>query len=239
LAIAQAGGIAPLVELTRSGSAGAKEEAAGALWNLALNADIKMAIAQAGWNANNQAAIAQAGVIVTLVELTAAARAQVNAVGAQLYAVFYAVATLLAITMNADIRAAIEGYSNHRCNHLPWVWVWVLDVLVFWMFLLAFGLVWVCLHLACFWLLRAVNACCGCQWQRQRPLRGRDGMRPLLVPPRWRRDGMPGVARGMPDRKQGLPVNGFCVLPLLICSFDYLHWRFSWSMRTTDRPVSV
>ena len=55
-AIAAAGGIAPLVELARSGSAGAKEQAAGALWNLAHNDA-------------NQVAIAAAGGIAPLVEL--------------------------------------------------------------------------------------------------------------------------------------------------------------------------
>ena len=48
VAIAQAGGIAPLVALTRSGSAGAREQAAGALRLLAINGDTSGAIANAG-----------------------------------------------------------------------------------------------------------------------------------------------------------------------------------------------
>ena len=95
--------------------------AAWALRNLALNAD-------------NRVAIAQAGGIVPLVELTAAAGA-----------LLYAAATLWALALNADNRVAIA------CYHLP---------IVFWLFLLAYGFVWVCLLLACFWLLRAVVACC-------------------------------------------------------------------------------
>ena len=46
--IAQAGAIAPLVTLVQSGTAGQKEQAAGALRNLALNAENKVLIAQAG-----------------------------------------------------------------------------------------------------------------------------------------------------------------------------------------------
>ena len=47
VAIVAAGGIAPLVELARGGSAGAKGQAAGALASLA-HADQKVAIAEAG-----------------------------------------------------------------------------------------------------------------------------------------------------------------------------------------------
>jgi vacuolar protein 8 len=46
--IAQAGAIAPLVALVQSGTAGQKEQAAGALRNLALNDENKVLIAQAG-----------------------------------------------------------------------------------------------------------------------------------------------------------------------------------------------
>ena len=49
VAIAKAGGIAPLVALARDGSDGQKEWAARALRNLAHNADNKVAIANAGW----------------------------------------------------------------------------------------------------------------------------------------------------------------------------------------------
>jgi len=48
VAIAQAGGIAPLVALARDGTAEQKTAAAGALRNLAANADNQLAIAQAG-----------------------------------------------------------------------------------------------------------------------------------------------------------------------------------------------
>ena len=48
VAIAAAGGIAPLVEVVRSGCAGAKGDAAVALGNLALNDDNRVAIAAAG-----------------------------------------------------------------------------------------------------------------------------------------------------------------------------------------------
>jgi len=88
-AIAAAGGIPPLVALARGGSDGQKEAAAGALANLAWNADNQVAIAQAGgipplvalarggsdgqkeaaagalanlaWNADNKKAIKKAG----------------------------------------------------------------------------------------------------------------------------------------------------------------------------------
>lgn len=56
VAIVEAGGIAPLVELVRDGSEDAKEAAAWALSNLALNDD-------------NEMAIVEAGAIVPLVEL--------------------------------------------------------------------------------------------------------------------------------------------------------------------------
>ena len=46
--IVEAGGIAPLIELLHVGSEGAKEHAAGALWNLAYNDDTKAAVAEAG-----------------------------------------------------------------------------------------------------------------------------------------------------------------------------------------------
>jgi len=171
VAIARAGGIAPLVELTRSGSAAAKENAAAALWTLAVNADNSVTIAQAGGiaplveltrsgsavakekaagalltlalDADNRVAISRAGLVkftdAPLVELTAAVGAHIYDAAAAV-AVIYAAATLLAIAIYADNRAAIAGY------HLPFV---------FWLFLLASGLVWVCLLLACFWLLRA------------------------------------------------------------------------------------
>ena len=48
MAIAKAGGIAPLVALARGGTDGQKEEAARALRNLACNADNQVAIATAG-----------------------------------------------------------------------------------------------------------------------------------------------------------------------------------------------
>ena len=46
--IAQAGAIAPLVTLVQSGTDGQKEQAAGALRILALNAENMVLIAQAG-----------------------------------------------------------------------------------------------------------------------------------------------------------------------------------------------
>ena len=46
--IVQAGAIAPLVTLVQSGTDGQKEHAAGALANLALNAEHQVLIAQAG-----------------------------------------------------------------------------------------------------------------------------------------------------------------------------------------------
>ena len=50
MAIAKAGGIAPLVELARSGAAGAKERAAGALRRLAdNNADNEEAMRRLGY----------------------------------------------------------------------------------------------------------------------------------------------------------------------------------------------
>ena len=57
VAIAEAGGIAPLVELVRGGSAGAKQQAAGALRNLASE------------NAANTAAIAAEGGVAPLEQL--------------------------------------------------------------------------------------------------------------------------------------------------------------------------
>ena len=48
MAIAAAGGIPPLVALVRDGDAGGKEQAAGALRSLAVNADNQVAIARAG-----------------------------------------------------------------------------------------------------------------------------------------------------------------------------------------------
>ena len=48
MAIAQAGGIAPLVALARDGTDGQKQWAAAALWNLAVNDDNQVAIARAG-----------------------------------------------------------------------------------------------------------------------------------------------------------------------------------------------
>ena len=96
-AIAQAGGIAPLVALVQSGTDGQKDTAAGALWNLSFAAGNKVAIAQAGGiaplvtllqrgtdgqkesaagalatlalHAENQVLIAQAGAIAPLVTL--------------------------------------------------------------------------------------------------------------------------------------------------------------------------
>ena len=69
--IVEAGGIAPLIELLHVGSEGAKEHAAGALWNLAYNDDTK-------------AAVAEAGAIAPLVELLRSGRegAQENAAAA-------------------------------------------------------------------------------------------------------------------------------------------------------------
>jgi hypothetical protein len=124
--IARAGGIAPLVELTHIGSAGAQEKAAGALKNLAVNGDNRVAIAQAGGiaplveltcsasagskeqaagalknlalNADNSVAIAQAGGIAPLVELTRSASA---------YAKQDAVEALRNLAANADNRVAI------------------------------------------------------------------------------------------------------------------------------------
>ena len=49
VAIAKAGGIAPLVALARGGTDDQKEAAAKVLWNLACNADNQVAIAKAGW----------------------------------------------------------------------------------------------------------------------------------------------------------------------------------------------
>ena len=46
--IAEAGGIAPLVALARSGTYGQKDEAVETLRNLSANADNRVAIAQAG-----------------------------------------------------------------------------------------------------------------------------------------------------------------------------------------------
>ena len=48
VAIAQAGGVAPLVALVRDGTSAQKTAAAGALRNLAANADNQLAISQAG-----------------------------------------------------------------------------------------------------------------------------------------------------------------------------------------------
>ena len=49
VAIARAGGIAPLVALARDGTDGQKEQAAGALRNLASSKTVKAAIKKAGW----------------------------------------------------------------------------------------------------------------------------------------------------------------------------------------------
>ena len=49
MAIAKTQTIAPLVELARSGTAGAKTQAAGALRNLAANADNKKAMRRLGY----------------------------------------------------------------------------------------------------------------------------------------------------------------------------------------------
>jgi vacuolar protein 8 len=49
VAIAAAGGIPVLVSLARDGSVIGKEIAAGALWNLAVNADNDVAIESAGY----------------------------------------------------------------------------------------------------------------------------------------------------------------------------------------------
>ena len=49
VAIAKAGGIAPLVALARGGTDGQKKNAAGALRNLALNETAKAAVKKAGW----------------------------------------------------------------------------------------------------------------------------------------------------------------------------------------------
>ena len=49
VAIAKAGGIAPLVALARGGTARRKYQAAGALRRLAFNADNKVTIQNAGW----------------------------------------------------------------------------------------------------------------------------------------------------------------------------------------------
>jgi len=49
VAIAKTQTIAPLVELARSGTAGAKTQAAGALRNLAANADNKKAMRRLGY----------------------------------------------------------------------------------------------------------------------------------------------------------------------------------------------
>ena len=49
VAIARAGAIEPLVALLRSGTAGVQESAAGALRNLAIHDDNKVAIARAGY----------------------------------------------------------------------------------------------------------------------------------------------------------------------------------------------
>ncbi|KAH8082083.1 serine/threonine kinase [Aureococcus anophagefferens] len=97
-AAASRGDFGPLVDLLRTGTDGAKEWAAGALWNLALNADNRVAIAKAGavdplvdllrtgtdgakeraagalwsWagqNADNQVAIVKAGAVDPLVDL--------------------------------------------------------------------------------------------------------------------------------------------------------------------------
>ena len=97
VAIAEAGGIAPLVELVRGGSAAAKQHASATLAILAMNDGNKVAIAEAGgiaplvellrsgsedamWyavsvlaelavNVANKVAIAEAGAIVPLIEL--------------------------------------------------------------------------------------------------------------------------------------------------------------------------
>jgi len=127
VAIAQAGGIAPLVALTRSGSAGAQEKAAGALWILARDADNKVAIAQAGGiaplvaltrsgsagaqenaaaalmvlahgNDDNRVAIAQAGGIAPLVALTRS-----GSTGAQ----GSAAGALMYLALNDDNKVAI------------------------------------------------------------------------------------------------------------------------------------
>ena len=87
-AIAEAGGIAPLVELTRSGNAAAKEKAAAALANLAAD------------SANNKAAIAEAGGIVPLVELAWCGNAAAEEKAA---------AALASLAFNADNAVAIAA----------------------------------------------------------------------------------------------------------------------------------
>ena len=49
VALAEAGDFAPLVALARDGTDGQKEQAAGALRNLASSKTVKAAIKKAGW----------------------------------------------------------------------------------------------------------------------------------------------------------------------------------------------
>ena len=93
VAITTAGGITPLVELARSGTAVAKEKAANALGSLALDAD-------------NRVAIAAAGGIAPLVELTRSGTA-----GAKEWA---ARALRNLASDNADNRVAIAAEQIHH-----------------------------------------------------------------------------------------------------------------------------
>jgi hypothetical protein len=96
---ARAGGIAPLVELTRSASAYAKQDAVEALRNLAANAD-------------NRVAIAQAGGIAPLVELTRSGDA---------YAKQYAAEALWVLAANADNKVAMK-VAGYHLPLLPPAW---------------------------------------------------------------------------------------------------------------------
>ncbi|KAH8092393.1 hypothetical protein JL720_5363 [Aureococcus anophagefferens] len=124
VAIAAAGGIAPLVELVRSGSADAKDSAARALGNLACAND------------DNQVAIAAAGGIAPLVEVVRSGsdRAKASAVGALANLAYYnpdnqvaiaaagAIAPLVALTRSGgqgaeDAEAALTNLAYNNVDN--------------------------------------------------------------------------------------------------------------------------
>ena len=138
VAIVAAGGIAPLIELTRSGTAGAMEHAAGALANLAQSPGNKDAIAAMGgieslielarsshtvadkkWvaaalsnlarrNPSNQAMIAVRGGIAPLVELTRSGTATMQAACALSNLAYNNVENQMAIVAMGGIQSLIE-----------------------------------------------------------------------------------------------------------------------------------
>ena len=95
--IAEAGGIAPLVELLRDGSADAKRQATRALRNLACNA-------------TNQVLIAEADGIPPLVELLrdGSANAKMEAAHALLYLAHNNAANAVAVAVAVGLEALVE-----------------------------------------------------------------------------------------------------------------------------------